>query len=40
VVEVSDRQGTFLERGEGNSKKKAEQNAASKVIEKLGIKQK
>ncbi|MCE8163765.1 MAG: ribonuclease III [Candidatus Moeniiplasma glomeromycotorum] len=40
VVEVSDRQETFLERGEGNSKKKAEQNAASKVIEKLGIKQK
>jgi len=40
VVEVSDKQETFLERGEGNSKKKAEQNAASKVIEKLGIKKK
>ena len=38
TVEVSDRQGTFWETGEGNSKKKAEQNAAAKVIEKLGIK--
>ncbi|KLL02333.1 MAG: ribonuclease III [Mycoplasmataceae bacterium RC_NB112A] len=38
TVEVRDKQGTFWETGEGSSKKKAEQNAAAKVIEKLGIK--
>ncbi|MCE8162921.1 MAG: ribonuclease III [Candidatus Moeniiplasma glomeromycotorum] len=38
TVEVRDKQGTFWEIGEGGSKKKAEQNAAAKVIEKLGIK--
>ncbi|KLL03956.1 MAG: ribonuclease III [Mycoplasmataceae bacterium RV_VA103A] len=37
VMEVSDEQGTFRESGRGRSKKEAEQQAAAKVIEKLGI---
>ena len=37
TMEVSDRLGTFREIGEGCSKKEAEQEAAAKVIKKLGI---
>jgi len=37
VMEVSDRLRTFCEQGTGKSKKEAEQEAASKVINKLGI---
>ncbi|CAG8448413.1 19226_t:CDS:2 [Racocetra fulgida] len=37
IMEVSDEQGTFRESGQGRSKKEAEQQAAAKVIEKLGI---
>ena len=36
-MEVSDRLRTFCEQGTGKSKKEAEQEAASKVINKLGI---
>ena len=36
-MEVSDRLRTFCEQGIGKSKKEAEQEAASKVIKKLGI---
>ncbi|WNE40276.1 MAG: Ribonuclease 3 [Mycoplasmataceae bacterium] len=37
VMEVSDEMNTFQESGEGRSKKEAEQQAAAKVIKKLGI---
>ena len=37
VMEVSDRLRTFCEQGIGKSKKEAEQEAASKVIKKLGL---
>ncbi|CAG8637994.1 3067_t:CDS:2 [Ambispora gerdemannii] len=36
-VKVSDEGGTFQERGEGKSKKEAEQRAAEKVVKKLNI---
>jgi len=36
-MEVSDQSGTFQESGRGRSKKEAEQQAAEKVIKKLGI---
>jgi dsRNA-specific ribonuclease len=39
-MEVSDRLGTFREIGKGYSKKEAEQEAAAKVIKKLGINKK
>ncbi|MDR1670864.1 MAG: ribonuclease III [Spiroplasmataceae bacterium] len=37
VMEASDELGVFRESGEGRSKKEAEQQAAAKVIKKLGI---
>ena len=37
VMEVSDELKTFQESGKGRSKKEAEQQAAAKVIKKLGI---
>ncbi|CAG8456855.1 27250_t:CDS:1 [Gigaspora margarita] len=37
IMEVSDGLGTFRESGKGRSKKEAEQQAAAKVIKKLGI---
>jgi ribonuclease-3 len=37
VMEVKDELGTFQESGKGRSKKEAEQQAAAKVIKKLGI---
>jgi len=37
VIEARDELGTFQEIGHGKSKKEAEQQAASKVIKKLGI---
>ncbi|CAG8574781.1 5336_t:CDS:1 [Ambispora gerdemannii] len=37
IMEVSDGLGTFRESGKGRSKKEAEQQAAAKVIRKLGI---
>ncbi|CFW93178.1 Ribonuclease 3 [endosymbiont DhMRE of Dentiscutata heterogama] len=37
VMEVNDVLGTFRESGRGRNKKEAEQQAAAKVIEKLGI---
>src|SRR5207245_2287163 len=37
IMEVRDGLGTFQESGKGRSKKEAEQQAASKVIKKLGI---
>ena len=37
IMEVSDRLGTFREIGKGRSKKEAEQEAAAKVIKKLGV---
>ncbi|CAG8611065.1 4114_t:CDS:2 [Ambispora gerdemannii] len=37
IMEVSDEQRTFRESGKGRSKKEAEQQAAAKVIKKLGI---
>lgn len=36
-MEVSDELKTFQESGKGRSKKEAEQQAAAKVIKKLGI---
>jgi len=36
IMEVSDEQRTFRESGKGRSKKEAEQQAAAKVIKKLG----
>jgi dsRNA-specific ribonuclease len=36
-MEVSDGLGIFQETGKGRSKKEAEQQAAAKVIKKLGI---
>ncbi|WNE40837.1 MAG: Ribonuclease 3 [Mycoplasmataceae bacterium] len=40
VMEVSDELNTFREDGKGRSKKEAEQQAAAKVIKKLGIEKK
>jgi ribonuclease III len=40
VMEVGDELGTFQESGKGRSKKEAEQQAAAKVIKKLGIDEK
>jgi len=40
VMEVSDELDTFQESGRGRSKKEAEQQAAAKVIKKLGINEK
>ena len=37
IMEVRDRMGTFQEVGKGYSKKEAEQEAAAKVIKKLGL---
>lgn len=37
IMEVRDELGTFREIGKGYSKKEAEQEAAAKVIKKLGI---
>jgi ribonuclease-3 len=37
VMEVNDEMNTFKESGKGRSKKEAEQQAAAKVIKKLGI---
>lgn len=37
IMEVSDGLGTFQESGKGRSKKEAEQQAAAKVVQKLGI---
>jgi dsRNA-specific ribonuclease len=36
-MEVRDELGTFRERGEGHSKKEAQQQAAAKAFKKLGI---
>ncbi|CAI2162227.1 12453_t:CDS:2 [Funneliformis geosporum] len=37
TMEVKDRLGTFLETGQGHSKKEAEQEAAARVIKNLGL---
>jgi dsRNA-specific ribonuclease len=37
VIQVQDELGTFQETGQGKSKKEAEQQAASKVLRKLGL---
>ena len=40
LIEVWDELGTFQELGQGKSKKEAEQQAAHKVVKKLGIDEK
>jgi ribonuclease-3 len=37
VIELNDEMNTFREIGKGSSKKEAEQEAAAKVVKKLGI---